>query len=113
MAYMSDSLSQEHLWQAVHAAYEARDLTEARRLLQHAESRTTCDILHHCNDEAYVKWLLEHQLIPAQNVNTADLSELNLQERQLQCDALNEKHRPACILEGTLPCDSPNTKSSD
>lgn len=88
---------QAALWQAVHAAYEARNLPEARRLLHHSNPPSLCDYLHHCDDEEYVCWLLDNNLIPT---NTQAPAWPDLQERQLQCNALPESERPRCIQHG-------------
>ena len=90
----------ETLWQAVYAAYEAKDPEEARRLLHTGRDIMNCGLLHHCGDEEYLRWLLHHQLIfPAAKDEEAERWP-GLQEKQLQCDALPESQRPGCILNG-------------
>ena len=89
------------LWLAVYNAYESHDVAEARRLL-HCEGQTPdCSELLRCSDVDYVRWLLSNELIP----KTADNRETwpGLEELQLQCDALREAARPACILKGEIP----------
>ncbi|MBR1982065.1 MAG: hypothetical protein IKA23_04870 [Akkermansia sp.] len=100
---MSIPTHHEAMWQAIHAAYEARDPAEARRLLQHATPQLTCDYLHRCSDEDYIKWLLENQLIPSGDLGSAEDAWPGLQESQLQCNALPEAQRPDCIVDGNLP----------
>ena len=85
------------LWQAVHAAYEARDPDEARRLLHAGTPVPDCSILLRCGDEDYIRWLLSHELISLSPADTEAWP--TLQERQLQCNALTESARPACILD--------------
>ena len=88
------------LWQAIYEAYEAHAPEEARRLLGTESPLLNCAEIPHCNDEDYIRWLLHHQLIlVSQNQNLAD-NWPNLQERQLQCNALPEPGRPDCILKG-------------
>lgn len=54
---------QENLLQAIHAAYEARNLDEARRLLQNNPSPINCSLLANCKDEQYLQWLLDNHFI--------------------------------------------------
>ena len=89
------------LWLAVYNAYESRDAEEARRLLQSEESTPDCSIPLRCGDLEYVRWLLSNDLIPRSEQYSNIWPEL--EEIQLQCNALNEPARPACILNGDLP----------
>lgn len=95
-----DSTTPSSLWQAVHTAYENRDLEEARRLLRNGASPLACSAILRCGDEDYVRWLLSHELITP----PPDLEETwpELQERQLQCDALPESERPDCVINGEI-----------
>lgn len=95
---MEDS-SREELWQAVHAAFERHDPAEARRLLQSGTCPPDCSWLAGCSDEDFLRWLLSHRLLPSGAVETGWPS---LQELQLQCDALAEADRPACVLRGEV-----------
>lgn len=90
----------EELWQAVYAAYEARDAEEARRLLNTGKAVVDCRLLQHCADEDYLRWLLHHQLIFPTEKNEETERWPGLQEKQLQCDTLPEPQRPGCILNG-------------
>ena len=90
----------EELWQAVYAAYEAKDPEEARRLLNTGREILNCSILLHCEDEDYLRWLLHHQLIFPTGKNEELEHWPGLQEKQLQCDTLPEPQRPGCILNG-------------
>jgi hypothetical protein len=85
------------LLQAVHAAYESHNPEEARRLLHTQASLSDCHAILRCGDEAYLNWLLSHDLLPTGQSTT---SWPEMQERQLQCDALAEPERPRCILTG-------------
>lgn len=85
------------LWQAVHAAYEARDLNEARRLLCNGVCQVDFTHMPYRDDVEYITWLLSHQLLPP---SQEPPEWPTLQERQLQCDALDESARPRCILQG-------------
>ena len=87
------------LWQAVHAAYEDRNPDEARRLLSHGGATADCSRILRCGDEDYIRWLLSLDLLPQQQNFDAWP---DLQEIQLQCPALPEADRPACILNGIL-----------
>lgn len=95
-----DSSSHSALWLAVHAAYEAHDLDEARRLLQNGTSPLECSTILHCGDEDYVRWLLSNELISL----PPGVAEIwpDLQELQLQCNSIDEAARPRCILHGKL-----------
>ena len=87
------------LWQAVHTAYENRAPEEARRLLGSRMPLPECSRLLRCGDEDFVRWLLSNDIIappPAAEVWP------ELQELQLQCSALPEENRPACIMDGQL-----------
>ncbi|MBR5879744.1 MAG: hypothetical protein IKY91_09315 [Akkermansia sp.] len=87
------------LWQAVHAAYEERNPDEARRLLSHGGVTMDCSRIWRCGDEDYIRWLLSLDILQAQ----ADSDSWpGLQEIQLQCPALPESARPACIMEGLV-----------
>lgn len=88
------------LWHAVHQAYENRAPDEARRLLRNGSAGRDCSSILRCGDEDYVRWLLNHELISPPAVT--DIWP-ELQELQLQCPALPESERPACILTGNLP----------
>lgn len=89
-------------WQAVHNAYETHDVAEARRLLHSVQEVPDCSLLLRCNDEDYIRWLLNNELLPMHaDDNKYDWP--GLQELQLQCSALNEPAQPDCILNGRLP----------
>lgn len=92
----SDSLAP--LLQAVHAAYERRDIDEARRLLHSTDTLMDCSRFLHCGDEDYIRWLLSNAILPLDPTDAQTWP--SLQERQLQCDALTEMERPRCIIEG-------------
>lgn len=87
------------LWQAVHTAYEAHNPDEARRLLNSGGTAPDCSVVLRCGDEDYVRWLLSNELIAPPTA--ADVWP-ELQELQLQCPALPEEDRPACILDGNI-----------
>ncbi|MBE6416435.1 MAG: hypothetical protein E7032_07900 [Akkermansiaceae bacterium] len=87
------------LWQAVHTAYEAHNPDEARRLLNSSGEVPDCSLILRCGDEDYIRWLLSNELIAAPTT-TEQWPEL--QELQLQCPALQEADRPACILDGNI-----------
>ena len=93
--------SQSRLWQQVYAAYEARDLDEARRLLANRKEDYACHDILLCGDENYVRWLLSNELI--QPPGNTEETWPELQELQLQCNSLLEQKRPACILSGKIP----------
>lgn len=88
------------LWNAVYLAYENHDPAEARRLLRNGGSTIDCSRILRCGDEDYIRWLLSNELISPPSVT--DIWP-ELQELQLQCPALPESDRPACILTGHLP----------
>ena len=87
------------LWQAVHAAYENRNPYEARRLLNHSGALLDCSRIRQCSDEDFIRWLLSLDILQPQGITA---SWPDLQEIQLQCPALPEAERPACIMEGIL-----------
>ena len=91
---------EDALWQAVHEAYENRNPDEARRLLAHSGATLNCSRIRHCENEDYIRWLLSLDIF-----QTKVDSEIwpDLQEIQLQCPALPETDRPACIIKGLLP----------
>lgn len=96
--------SQSRLWQQVYAAYEARDLDEARRLLANRKEDYACHDILLCGDENYVRWLLSNELI--QPPGNTEETWPGLQELQLQCNSLIEQKRPACILSGKIPTEA-------
>lgn len=95
-----DSSSHSALWLAVHAAYEAHDLDEARRLLRNDDSEPDCSDILHCSDKDYLLWLLSNKLISLPH--GAAETWPDLQELQLQCNSIDEEARPRCILHGKL-----------
>lgn len=98
--------SDNNLWHAVHEAYETHDINEARRLLQKAPLPLACSPLKRCDDIDYIRWLLSNDLILISADDSAQWPEL--QELQLQCSALNEEERPACILNGEIKVGTPS-----
>ena len=89
------------LWLAVYNAYESHNVAEARRLLKADEQPPACSDIMRCSDIDYVRWLLSNDLIPPTIDSRSTWPEL--EELQLQCNALSEAARPACILKGELP----------
>ena len=98
---MGDMNTDSPLWLAVYNAYESHDVAEARRLLNDEKQAPDCGFFLHCSDVDYVRWLLSNGLIPPTTNNWDNWPEL--EELQLQCNALSEAARPACILKGELP----------
>ena len=96
---MGGMTTQAELWQAVHTAYEERNPDEARRLLHTGAAAPDCSVVLRCGDEDYIRWLLSNELIIPPTVTDVWPE---LQELQLQCPALPEADRPACILNGDL-----------
>lgn len=84
----------------LHTAYENHAPDEARRLLRLNRQKINCSALLRCGDEDYIRWLLTHDILPLPTGATETWPEL--QEIQLQCNALNEAQRPGCILKGEL-----------
>ena len=93
------------LWSAVYNAYESHDVDEARRLLHSEEPPPDCGTILRCSNVDYVRWLLSNDLIPQSTSNRDTWPDL--EELQLQCNALSEAARPACILKGELPASEP------
>lgn len=93
-----ESHTDDQLWQDVHKAYEEHDLQEAGRLLGKAPAAMDCSRLADCGDIDYFRWLLNQQMLVL-TAGNAD-SWPGLQEKQLQCNALEESARPRCILHG-------------
>ena len=89
------------LWLAVYNAYESHNVAEARRLLNGDEQPPDCSDILRCSDIDYVRWLLSNDLIPSTIDSWSTWPEL--EELQLQCNALSEADRPTCILKGELP----------
>lgn len=96
---MGGMTTQAELWHAVHTAYEERNPDEARRLLHTGSADLDCSVVLRCGDEDYIRWLLSNELIHPPTVTEVWPE---LQELQLQCPALAEADRPACILNGDL-----------
>lgn len=92
-----DTPPQTPLLQAVHAAYEARNPDEARRLLHTRANQSDCHAILRCGDAAYLRWLLSHEILPT---GQSPATWPEIQEKQLQCNALTEQERPKCILTG-------------
>ncbi len=87
------------LLQAVHTAYENRDPEEAKRLLHTGLSIQDCSRIWRCGDTDYINWLLSNDILP---ITPSESDWPELQELQLQCTALPEEERPACILTGRI-----------
>lgn len=93
-----DTPEEAQFWNALHEAYESHNPEEARRLFQQSGTVVNCSILQRCGDEQYIQWLLHNNIIHGEQEGHESWP--GLQERQLQCNDLDESQRPRCILEG-------------
>ena len=94
-----ESPEQPAWWHSLHRAYEEHNPDEARRLLNDGRLPDSCPPVQGCHDRDYIRWLLEHDLIAPASPRDEETWP-DKQERQLQCDALEEAARPDCILKG-------------
>lgn len=94
-----DTADPTQLWQALHAACEEHNPEEIQRLLDDGTVPPDCQSRTECSDLDKMRWLQEGKR-PAPAVSPPDKDWPSRQENQLQCDALPEAERPACILDG-------------
>ncbi len=91
-----ESHTDDQLWQDVHKAYEEHNLQETGRLPGKAPAAIDCRSLPGCGDIDYFRWLHNQQMRILTAGKAAPCP--GIQEKQLQCNTLEEKARPRCIL---------------